>query len=357
MRTHKLSGDPQILVRINDTRAVLHRLKHEGKDTTECEEWLEKAEKIFKRWRLIQYPAYDRIWQMLHRIRHVLCRIGSISELLWAAVDIRGCLSYVTKEERESYQGYLGRIEESLRLLLPKHGAEKHSHLLHLEEIRFDGDIKGSFSPLIKEEMERNRGDPAKIEGSFRLHLPKQEGDKHLQALSMEEIRFDLEYLSMLTADARDAHWRKVNLLRTRLVYTAWILGALLASSLWLVPEFLNKAKVDWIFILAIIALGAVGGLVSAILTTESLEAPSHAFYIRRILLFLKPLIGAAGGLILYLVQVSGVITIVSTSSNQQATYLVLAFVAGFSERFFVSEVEQVAGLGKKKKKQKEAGE
>jgi hypothetical protein len=170
----------------------------------------------------------------------------------------------------------------------------------------------------------------------------------------MQEIRFDLERLSRLTADARDAHWRKVNLLRTRLVITAVILGILLAGSLRLVPESLNMKDVTWTFILAVIIFGAIGGFVSALSTMESLEAPSYAYYIRRTLLFLKPLIGAAGGLIIYLIQVSGVITILPASSNPRATYLVLAVAAGFSERFFVSEIEQVAGLSKKKKKQKD---
>ncbi len=304
MRTHKLRGDPQILVRIQDFHAILERLKQEGKDTTECHKWLVQAEETFNRRSLLRYSAYDRIWQMLHRIRHGICRIGSISDLLSAVVDIRGSLSYVTKEEQKRYEGDLDKIEESLR-----------------------------------------------------LHLPRHDEDKHFHALPLPEIRFDMERLSRLTADARDAHWRKVNLLRTRLVITAVILGILLASSLWLVPEFLNLAEVTWTFVLAVIAFGAIGGLVSAISTMESLDAPSYAYYIRRTLLFLKPLIGAAGALIVYLIQVSGVITIVTAHSNPRATYLVLAIAAGFSERFFVSEIEQVADLSKKKKKQKDAGE
>jgi hypothetical protein len=304
MRTHKLRGDPQILVMLQDTHAVLGKLKQEGEDTAECRKWLEQAEEMFNRRIPLCYSAYDRIWQMLHKIRHVICRIGSTSDLLSIVVDIRGSLFYVPKEKQKRYEGELDNIEESLR-----------------------------------------------------LHLPKHEVDKPAHVLPMQEIRFDMELLSRITADARDALWRKANLLRTRLVITAVILGILLASSLWLVPEFLNITDVTRTFVLAIIAFGAIGGLVSALSTMEPLEAPSYTYYIRRTLLFLKPLIGAAGGLIIYLIQVSGVITIVTAFSNPRATYLVLAIAAGFTERLFVSKIEQVADLSKKKEKQKDTGE
>ncbi len=304
MRKHSVGRDPQILVKIQNIHTVLEKLKQEGKDITECRKWLEQAEDTFNHRIFLSYSAYDKIWQMLHTIRHMICRIGSVSDLLQVVVDIRGSLSYIAKEEQKQYEGDLDRIEESLR-----------------------------------------------------LHLPKHEEDRHAHALPMQEIRFDMERLSLLTADARDAHWRKVNLLRTRLLFTAIILGGLLGGSLWLVPEFLQMPKVTWTFILAVIVFGSIGGFVSALSTMESLEAPSSAYYIRRTLLCLKPLIGAASGLIIYLIQVSGVIKIVTASENTQATYLVLAFAAGFSERFFLSGVEQVASLSKKKKKQKNGGE
>lgn len=303
MKKRSIVGEPQIFVRIHDIHSVLDKLKQQGKDTAECDNWVKQAEEIYNNHRIIFYSAFDRIWQILHRIRHIMCRIGSISDLLSVLVDIRGCLSYVVKEERKRYE----------------------------------------------EDIE-------KIENSLRLHLLKHEQGKPAHDLPIQEIRFDLERLSRLTADARDTHWRKVNLLRTRLLWTAVILFILLCGSLWLVPPFLSVA-VTWEDILAIITFGAIGGIVSALSTMEPLEESTSVYYIRRILLWLKPLIGAASALVIYLIQISGVIKIVPADSKPQAAYLVLAFVAGFSERFFISEVEQVAGLNKKKKKQKEGNE
>jgi hypothetical protein len=105
---------------------------------------------------------------------------------------------------------------------------------------------------------------------------------------------------------------------------------------------------------LAVVGFGALGGLVSAIMTMESLEVSASAYYIQRTLLGLRPVIGASAGLILYLIQVSGILSIIPAGVNPQAAYLVLAFAAGFSERFFVAQVERVVDLGKKEKKKPE---
>ena len=290
------SRDPQIQVMIQEMHAILGHLKQEGKDITECSQWMEKIERISTHRRLISpYSTYDMIWQMLHKMRHALCRICSPGDLPAISVDIRGCLAYVAKEDRLRYEDDLDRTEESLK-----------------------------------------------------MHLSKQKSNR---LLSMETIRYNLEYLSLVTADTRDLHWRKVNLLRTRLFATAVILGLLLMGCLEFVPQFLNIPNVTPIFILTIIGFGAIGGLVSAILSMESIEAPSSAYYIRRTLLLLKPVIGAATGLMIYLIQVSGIVTIATGQINSQAVYLVMAFLAGFSERFFVAKVEQLVGIEKKKEK------
>jgi hypothetical protein len=125
-------------------------------------------------------------------------------------------------------------------------------------------------------------------------------------------------------------------------------------GSLWLVPLFLQVPDITSTHILAVVGFGALGGLVSAIMTMKSLEVSASAYYIQRTLLGLRPVIGASAGLILYLIQVSGILSIVPAGVNPQAAYLVLAFAAGFSERFFVAQVERVVDLGKKEKKKPE---
>ncbi len=304
MRRPSSGGDPQIQTRIQETHALLARLEKEEIDIAECHEWLVKIETTFQR-RVVgflPYSAYDVIWQAFNRIRHIFCRIVPVPDLLSVALHIWGSLSYIAKEEaRKEHKADLQKIEEALRLYTAGH--------------------------------EPGRPHPS---------------------LSLKEIRFELERLSRLTADARDAHWRKVNLLRTRLLVTACILGALLLAGLWLVPAFTPAPDITWTHILAVIGFGALGGLVSALRTMESLEVSASAYYIQRTLLGLRPVIGASAGLILYLIQVSGILSIVPAGVNPQAAYLVLAFTAGFSERFFVAQVERVADLGKKEKKKPE---
>jgi hypothetical protein len=225
-------GDPQLQVKIEEIHATLEHLDHAEKDFKDCSRWLDKTEQIFNRFRLIiMYSTYDRLWQMVHKIRHILCRIASPRDLLPVVADIRGCLSYIAKEKRKQYEDDLGENEKSIL-----------------------------------------------------IHLSSQKLNDHAKVSSLAEIRFNLERLSLITADARDTLWRKVNLLRTRLLLTAFILILLLLGSLWCVPKFLsipNVSNVTSMFILTIIGFGAMGGFVSALLNMESLEAPSYAYYSR----------------------------------------------------------------------------
>lgn len=306
----QLSGDPQIQVRIQEAHALLDRLDKERTDVSECRFWLEMAEETFSRRLLrffdflgfrgfLHYSAYDVIWQAFNQIRHVLCQKAPNADLLAVALDIRNDLFYIADaEDRKRYQHDLHTFEETLR-----------HHAAGLEP-----------------------------------HKPR-------ASHTMEEIRYELERLSRIFAYARATHWRKVNLLRTRLLVTAFILSALLIGGLWLLPLFLQVPDITYTHILAIVGFGALGGLVSAIMTMESLEVSTSAYYIQRTLLGLRPVIGASAGLILNLIQVSGILSIVPAGVNPKAAYLVVAFAAGFSERFFVSQVERVVDLGKKEKK------
>ena len=300
-----IGGDPQLQTRLKDARLFLDHIHRQGGDVTECRVWLNKAEevstlKIF----LVFYPysSYDLFWQSLHKLRHIFCRISPSTDLLSVTVDIRGCLSYISESTvRRRCESELSECENSLRILV---GHYRGAH---------------NYTPL-----------------------------------SLEQIRYSLEELSLLSAEARDAHWRKVNLLRTRLMVMAWVLAALLLGLLFLVPLVFPGPDVDRPIVLAIIMFGALGGLVSALGTMEPLESPSSSYFLRRILLGLKPVVGAAGGLMLYLLQLSGVIVVVTASKNSTATYLTTAFLAGFSEKFFTSQLEKmVGGGGRKGKKQK----
>lgn len=295
------SGDPQIQIMIQDAHAIVARLEQEGARAEECRKWIEKIDATFRRRILgfLLYSAYDVIWQAFNRIRHCFCQIAPISDLLSIALNIQSSLTYIVREDdRKQYESELGKIKEALR-----------------------------------------------------LHVAGHDPTGPCAALPLEHIRYELERLSRLVADARDAHWRKVNLLRMRLLVTAIIVGGLLIVSLWLVPSFIKMPDFTWTHVLTVISFGSLGGLVSAIRTMESLEVSTSAYYIQRTLLGLRPVIGAAAGLMLYLIQISGLLSIVPAGANPSAAYLVLAFVAGFSERFFVAQIGRITGTEKKGEK------
>jgi hypothetical protein len=300
MRKFGIGGDPQIQAKMTNIHMLLDRLDQLGEDTKLCRQWLAKAREVFARKFLgfHLYSAYDLIWQALHRIRHLLCRICPPDDLLSLDVDIRESLVYISApESRKKWETGLNEIEESLRFHVSGHKTDNHQH-----------------------------------------------------PLPLTDIRYNLEHLSMLTAEARDSHWRKVNLLRTRLVVTALFLCLFLLIVLIVVP--LSGTGVDRKSILAIIVFGSLGGLVSALQTMESLKAQSSQFYIQRTLVGLKPIIGAANGLVIYFLLVSGLISINAIKIDSLIAYLAIAFVSGFSERFFLSKVEDISG-GKKKEKEK----
>ena len=287
--------DPQIQIRIQETREILARLE-EGVEVQACRAWLATAERTFQErtFGFLPYRAYDVIWAAFNQIRHLLCRILPEKDLLAVALNVRASLAYVAQEEQR---------RQCLEALAP-------------------------------------------VEAFLRRRAAGQEADPS-HSFSAEEARYVLERLSRIAADAREAHWRKVNLLRMRLLVTAFLLVALLVGSLWLVPAFLPLPEVTWKRVLAVVVLGALGGFVSALRTMEALDVSASAYYIQRTLLGVRPVIGAAAGLFVYLLQLSGIVSMVPAGSDAQAVHLVLAFAAGFSERFFVAQVERVASPGK----------
>jgi hypothetical protein len=170
----------------------------------------------------------------------------------------------------------------------------------------------------------------------------------------LEQIRLQLERASRICGEAKETHWRKVNLIRTRLLTTVLILVALLLLTFILVPTLSGCAGLCFQSLLAVAVFGALGGLVSALRTREAIDTPSSTYYIQRTTLGLRPVVGAAAGVIVYLIQISGIVTFFSSDTCANASHLVLAFVAGFSERFFIAQIETLASRNGSAKKEEQ---
>lgn len=307
MRFPPTLEDPNISVRLLSAEEMIHSLQKRefvGDELDSCHFWLQESKEVFRNavCGILPYDSYDKIWATLNQIRHMFCRILPRDELQTLVVEIRAGLSYVASRKcRDEYDKDLHEIEKSLGLSI-HHGTASQEE---------------------------------------------------------SELRRTLERLSRIAADARESHWRKVNLFRKRLFLTSLSLMVLLLTSLALLPFVLPAGAPSWSEIFLIICFGAMGGLVSALNSREPLESQTSAYYIQRTLLFLRPFIGATAGLITCLMQATGIISLLpatATGTDSQVfhpAYLVLAFVAGFGERFFITQLEKVSGGARERKDEK----
>lgn len=288
-------GDPAMEGMLEEYSAELSRLDAGDSEVQTCRQWMNAAQQALKSEFLgfLPYHTYDRTWGFINLMRHKFCLLLPPDRLLPLVGQVRACLDYVVESgRREALAKDLQLVEDSLI-----------------------AQLKG---------MDGNGATPP---------YP-------------QEQRLRLENLSRATAEARETHWRKINLLRMRLVVSAICLGTLLALGIVLVPTVLQEPGVGRLHMLAMVVFGALGGLVSALQSTESLQARASAYFLQRTLLALRPVVGAAAGLLVYLVQFSEIVSFFPSTEHPGAAHLALAFVAGFSERFFIGNIGRLAKSG-----------
>jgi hypothetical protein len=249
-------------------------------------------------WYLIPYPRYDLTWAELYQLRNEFCQELPLPRVLGELVEeISDDLDYLDATAARAKQA-------------------------ELQEIR---------SGLLD-------------------HLGCPDGTKALA------LRVRLEALSQLAAQARDAHWLKVNMTRKRLAIMGValmlvLLGVLLVYGPGLRSGFRRGGDQYERFLWLILMFGAMGGLISAIMDSESVYTRASEYYIYRRLLYLRPLVGAALALVVYLALEARLVTITGIGSNNPGpnhntdpAYLVIAFASGFAERAFVQQLLKVAG-------------
>jgi hypothetical protein len=240
----------------------------------------------------------------------------------------------------------------------------------------------------------------------------KPAGDKLRAAIERDSQdttleRTALQVLSQTAAQAREAHWLKVNMSRNRLLIMGlWasallVLVNVLSSSLIrriaspgsvstgartriadnLIPapaspviageasaisarQFAetsareNSRSADSpantadpyaaepIEIWLVSLFGILGGLTSALMTSESVETRISEYYLNRRLLYVRPVIGGIIALVVCDAIWGGFLSIAGVKPESPAeSFLVVAFIAGFAERAFVSQLLELAGV------------
>lgn len=235
-------------------------------------------------WWLIPYPKYDLAFARLFQLRNLFCQQLELPELLGVILpEIAEDLDYpgVRPEQRESIEA----LRKNLEGIVAKKDTPEETLL-----------------------------------------------------------RTQLEELSQFAAQARQAHWLKVNMSRNRLALMGMLGLALLGTALTLMH--MRTGRSLWVAL-----FGALGGLVSSVMTTESVETKISEYYLNRRVLYLRPVLGAIIAFIVYLAIRSNLFSIAGINGAKATVdeYLVIAFVSGFAERAVVGKLLDVVNVGQAK--------
>ena len=237
-------------------------------------------------------PRYDAAWAQLHHLRSFLCQKLALAHLLGVvAEDVEADIEYLDPREAKEARRELDDVRNKVRC---------------------------------------------------RLNDSK-DGPKETESL----VRARLEALSKDTGEAHEAQWLRVNMIRHRLTLMGIALAVVLPAVVWRLPGVLAERTVGFFLVVAL--FGAMGGLISAVLGRDSLEDRVAEYYIRRHLLLLRPLIGAALALFSYCAVRFGLVSFGTVNEDSAAgEFLVVAFLAGFAERAFVKRIlDSTSGQGR----------
>ena len=203
-------------------------------------------------------------------------------------------------------------------------------------------------------DLERLRSDYKN--GAFATDAARRETRRFLEQL--QQFRIDEYRRDRAKAELRGIYLGRmvVALLAVALVFVVAYIGQNQTLGLTFRPADLAPG---WIAIFLVASAGAMGSILSRAikLGRSSFEAPTgpaqieHPLGIRALIaawkLFLAQIgIGAAAGLMLYIVLQSGIIAGMATTNAARVS--LLAFLAGFSEPFFIGILDKVAGTSTK---------
>jgi hypothetical protein len=275
----------------------------------ECRSWLHEAIHNFAAASYFSYYRLDLAYSAVREVRQRLCLLLPPDELCRVALDVREDLDYVED-------------------------ATQHK-------------------TVVKEWTELN--------GKLRSFV-----EKDVEPAALRAARAKLRGLSLLGSSAREVHWRRVNLLRGRLLLTTLCVtaGTLAMIGLYTLYGYLvhplrlgaGDGEEPLYLVFAVAVAGAIGGFISALWRREPLSGDLSAFYRERMFLWLRPFVGATTALVLYLAQISGAIVLLNTDQHSPAFYLFVAFGTGFSEKFFLGRLEVFLKQRDRKKGAKKAG-
>jgi hypothetical protein len=105
--------------------------------------------------------------------------------------------------------------------------------------------------------------------------------------------------------------------------------------------------------LLALVA-GALGGTLSGALRLRAPERRLTALKNLGLVLYVQPLLGAVGGLVVFAIWRAGLVEFSGLGGKDWASIMVVAFVGGFSEPFLLRTLEWIAGSADSRRQKRE---
>ena len=304
-------GYQLVVDKLRGYRALLPLVPTER--TVEAQEILEQAQGDLevRILRVVPMPRYDGTWAAIMRFRLLLCESLPLIHIgTHVLPDVVGEIDYLSP----------GRAQTD---------AHRAARLIAAELLALRLGQPAQAPPAVSAATATATG------GVSHWTAPPPDADPVMREAN---LRSQLAALSREVADARQAMWLKVNMRRNRLAIMGPLLILPLVAVIVTLPHLPDGR--NWIDYLTIELVAATGGLISALLGPETLRARATAYYIRRRLLYLRPLIGAALGLVSVLAVAYRLVSIAGIdAATPLPGLLVVGFAAGFAERAFVGSL------------------
>jgi hypothetical protein len=99
-----------------------------------------------------------------------------------------------------------------------------------------------------------------------------------------------------------------------------------------------------WADVLLAIVAGALGGTLSGVIRLRAPQRRLAALKNLGLVMLVQPLLGAVGGIILFAIWRSGLLSIAGLDEDDWASVAVVAFAGGFSEPFFLKSLARITG-------------
>jgi hypothetical protein len=99
-----------------------------------------------------------------------------------------------------------------------------------------------------------------------------------------------------------------------------------------------------WADVVLALLSGALGGTLSGVLRLRVPESRLAALKSLGPVMLVQPLVGAVGGIVLFAIWRSGLLTVAGLDKDEWSSVTVVAFVGGFSERFFLRSLARITG-------------